>query len=204
MFRARLADFGLTVVIDESTAGSTTDHRGMRGTIRWMAPEVIYPERFGFTGEHRKRLPSRSTDVYALGMTILEVNILDPHCYELKYLQLSGQVITGCPPFSGVLRAPAVMCKVIEGDRPSRPPSGFSDQLWELLMRAWCAERASDRPSKRPPTSAILYRLREDARDWGKSIIPPQADMTQPQNRCRCLVCPRRHTRLTALYSENC
>ena len=39
-----------------------------------MAPEVIYPEKFGFTGEYRKRLPSRSTDIYALGMTILEVS----------------------------------------------------------------------------------------------------------------------------------
>ena len=72
--RARLADFGLTVVIDESTAGSTTNHCGMRGTIRWMAPEMIYPEKFGFAGKYRRRLPSRSTDVYALGMTVLEVS----------------------------------------------------------------------------------------------------------------------------------
>ena len=73
-YRARLADFGLTMVIDESTAGSTTGHCGMRGTIRWMAPEMIYPEKFGFAGKYRKRLPSRSTDIYALGMTVLEVS----------------------------------------------------------------------------------------------------------------------------------
>ena len=73
-YRARLADFGLTVVIDESTAGSTTNHCGMRGTIRWMAPEMMYPEKFGFTGKYKKRLPSRSTDIYALGMTVLEVS----------------------------------------------------------------------------------------------------------------------------------
>jgi serine/threonine protein kinase len=69
-----LADFGLAVVIDESTSGSTDDNCGMRGTVRWMAPELMYPEKFGFTGECRKRLPSRSTDTYALGMTILEVS----------------------------------------------------------------------------------------------------------------------------------
>jgi serine/threonine protein kinase len=62
------------VVIDESTAGSTTNHCGMRGTIRWMAPEIMYPEKFGFVGRYRKRLPSRSTDIYALGMTVLEVS----------------------------------------------------------------------------------------------------------------------------------
>jgi serine/threonine protein kinase len=62
------------VVIEGSTAGSTADNREMRGTIRWMAPELMYPEKFGFTGKYRKRLPSRSTDTYALGMTILEVS----------------------------------------------------------------------------------------------------------------------------------
>jgi hypothetical protein len=39
-----------------------------------MAPELMYPEKFGFTGERRKRLPSKSTDAYALSMTILEVS----------------------------------------------------------------------------------------------------------------------------------
>jgi len=72
--RARLADFGLTMVIEESTAGSTTNHYEMGGTVRWMAPEVMHPEKFGFTGRYRKRLPSRSTDIYALGMTIFEVS----------------------------------------------------------------------------------------------------------------------------------
>jgi len=62
------------MVIDESTTGSATDHCGMRGTIRWMAPEMIYPEKFGFAGRYKKRLPSKSTDIYALGMTILEVS----------------------------------------------------------------------------------------------------------------------------------
>lgn len=68
---ARLADFGLTTIIDDSTVGSTTGGRGLQGTARWMAPELLQPERFGFPD--RKRLPSKGTDVYALGMTILEV-----------------------------------------------------------------------------------------------------------------------------------
>lgn len=78
-----MADFGLAVVIDESTA----HNRGMRGTIRWMAPELMCPEEFGFTGEHQKRLPSRSTDTYALGMTILEVRAFASSllCIEISY-----------------------------------------------------------------------------------------------------------------------
>ena len=38
-----------------------------------MAPELLLPEEFGFTGESLKQLPSKGTDIYAFGMTILEV-----------------------------------------------------------------------------------------------------------------------------------
>lgn len=70
---ARLADFGLTMIIDESTAGSANGGYGPGGTTRWMAPELLYPEHFGFPRNCRKLLPSKGTDIYALGMTILEV-----------------------------------------------------------------------------------------------------------------------------------
>jgi len=46
----------------------------MGGTIRWMAPEMMYPGMFDFDSRCGKQLPSRSTDIYALGMTILEVS----------------------------------------------------------------------------------------------------------------------------------
>ena len=170
---ARLTDFGLAVVIDESTAGRTTNHCRVGGTTRWMAPEMIYPEKFGFTGdEHRKRLPSRSTDIYALGMTILEVSALVslPPCVEI--LTDSAQVITGRYPFYNISRDVVVMCKVLEGGRPDRPLSGFSDRLWESLTTTWLEEQGSE-PSKRPTTSIILDRLREDVHNWGKSVTPP-------------------------------
>ena len=139
-----------------------------------MAPEVVYPERFGFVGKHRKRLSSRSTDIYSLGMTILEASMFNSRYHPSEYLPV--QVITGCPPFNGV-PATAVACQVVEGVRPSRPPSGFSDQLWELLMSTWRAEYGSQ-PFKRPSTSTILDRLREDACNWGESVAPPT--LTRP------------------------
>ena len=74
------------------------------------------------------------------------------------------------------------MCRVLEGGRPNRPPSGFSDQLWELLVSTWCVEDGSQR-SKRPPTSVILGQLREDVHKWGKSITPPA--LVFPRNRRR-------------------
>jgi len=70
---ARLADFGLTTIIEESTLGPTTGSGEIRGTTRWMAPEMLLPEEYGFSNDLRRRLPSTGTDTYALGMTVLEV-----------------------------------------------------------------------------------------------------------------------------------
>ena len=72
--RARLADFGLAAIVSESTRGTTTIVGKSQGTIRWMAPELLYPDNFGFTGKFLKQLPSKATDIYAIGMTILEVS----------------------------------------------------------------------------------------------------------------------------------
>ena len=72
--RARLADFGLAKIVDESTSRTTTAVGKRQGTIRWMAPELLYPDMFGFTGRLERQLPSKDTDIYAIGMTILEVS----------------------------------------------------------------------------------------------------------------------------------
>ena len=64
------------------------------------------------------------------------------------------------------------MYKVLKGERPDRPPDGLSDQLWELLVTTWVAERWSQ-PSKRPSTSIVRSRLNGDLHNWGKSIVPP-------------------------------
>ena len=73
-YRARLADFGLATIVDQSTSEATTAAGKKQGTIRWMAPELLYPDMFKFTGRFEKQLPSKDTDVYAIGMTILEVS----------------------------------------------------------------------------------------------------------------------------------
>ncbi|KAF9648294.1 kinase-like protein [Thelephora ganbajun] len=150
--RARLADFGLAVVVDALTGRSTSSGAEIRGTTRWMAPEIMHPEEFGFTGESLKLVPSKSTDIYAAGMTILEV-------------------LTGCRPFNNIARDVTVIHKVIRGDRPKRPRPGFSDKLWRLLLETWAAEYIR-RPQRRPPASTILKRLGESVDQWEKSIVP--------------------------------
>lgn len=89
MRSARLADFGLTTIIDESTAGSTTGGRGPKGTTRWMAPGMLYPAHFEFLGDMERQLPSKSTDRYALGMTTLEV-FIPREALELFVTSLAG------------------------------------------------------------------------------------------------------------------
>ena len=49
-----MADFGLAVVVDESTGRSTNISGVIRGTTRWMAPELMDPEKFGFAGKRLK------------------------------------------------------------------------------------------------------------------------------------------------------
>ena len=72
--RARLADFGLAVIVDETTSHmTTTADSDVGGTTRWMAPELFFPDKFGFTGKLAKQLHSKDTDIYAIGMTIFEV-----------------------------------------------------------------------------------------------------------------------------------
>ena len=45
-----------------------------------MAPELVFPDAFGYTGKLAKQLPSKETDIYAIGMTILEVSVRLSYC----------------------------------------------------------------------------------------------------------------------------
>ena len=62
------------MVIDESAGRDIDSGDEIGGATRWMAPELMHPETFGFTGELLKQLPSKDTDIYAIGMTILEAS----------------------------------------------------------------------------------------------------------------------------------
>jgi serine/threonine protein kinase len=70
--QARLADFGLMTIISDSLSVYNTTTAQIRGTIRWMAPELLSPEDFGFDNCS----PSRQSDVYAFGMVVYEVCVL--------------------------------------------------------------------------------------------------------------------------------
>ena len=132
--QACIADFGLLRMICDETGVESSLSHAQGGTIRWMSPELLDPERCGFEDSR----PRMGSDCYALGMVIYEV--------------LSGQ-----KPFAQC-REPTVIRKVIDGERPERPQgtagAWFVDDVWGMVERCW-----EPRPENRPDVKSVLQCL---------------------------------------------
>jgi len=126
---ARLADFGLLTIISDLANVLSSSSYAQGGTIRWMSPELIAPQRFGF----EKSRPTKSSDCYALGMVIYET-------------------ISGNPPFYKDADY-TVYLKVVEGKRPPRGVR-FTEGLWKTLELCWTPQ-----PKDRPSIEDVLQRL---------------------------------------------
>jgi len=118
------------------------------GTTPYMAPELIYPTKFGLG----RSLPSKEGDIYAFGMVVYEV-------------------VTGVRPF-GVenFRVEEVMYRVLDGMRPEKPENadaiGFGGGVWGLVQGCWKEDR-----TQRPRTEEVRQRLTVAA-SWS-STVPP-------------------------------
>ncbi|CAE6459295.1 unnamed protein product [Rhizoctonia solani] len=117
----KLTDFGLTIVQDPDVYISITEKGG--GTERWMAPELLLED---------TAVRSEKADVYALGMTFLEI-------------------FTGLPPFSNVRRNCAVVAMITRGEKVKYPEelllyTRHSDRVWDILQQCW-QWKPSDRPT---------------------------------------------------------
>ncbi|KAG9089273.1 hypothetical protein FS749_001458 [Ceratobasidium sp. UAMH 11750] len=109
---AKITDFGLSTLT--KGVGLATSFDG--GSVRWMAPELI-------TREGGGPAESMSGDIYALGMTCLEI-------------------ITGQQPFEGYHLNPLVSLAVLEGKHPERPDqvskgTKFGDERWSVMLACW-------------------------------------------------------------------
>ncbi|KAE9406194.1 kinase-like protein, partial [Gymnopus androsaceus JB14] len=126
-----LADFGLASIT--STLQSLSSSTGSpRGSVRWMAPELL-----DYEVDTR---PSKPTDMYAFGCTIFEAS-----CFQLQNSDLPA-IITGAPPFSNLKSDVEVSLAVLRETRPPRPADGFSNGLWTAVMNLWM-HSAQDRPT---------------------------------------------------------
>ncbi|CAE6479193.1 unnamed protein product [Rhizoctonia solani] len=127
----KITDFG-TASRTGYTLQFTETSRSQTMSIRWTAPEIIDETTDKNTFE---------TDVFSLGMTILEV-------------------ITGLPPYAGINDV-AVVFRIVTGEHPVRPeahiPTGDkrADLLWALLKDCW-----APRPEDRPTAIEVRDRMR--------------------------------------------
>ncbi|KAG8724059.1 hypothetical protein FRC09_000602 [Ceratobasidium sp. 395] len=133
---ALITDFGNTLLNEYSLSllNSTTS---CGVSLRWAAPEIL-------SGEGRR---STESDIYALGMTILEV-------------------ITGEVPFSGMSDMEVIREVAIKRGIPRRPRrilrhgEDIEESLWSLLENCWMHD-----PDSRPTASRILASLRTISKD---------------------------------------
>ncbi|KAK7682109.1 hypothetical protein QCA50_014695 [Cerrena zonata] len=167
--RARLSDFGLSIVRSHSSRLRQTKKVAgpLYGTAPWMAPELLKGERI-----------SVASDVYGFAMTMYEV--------------YSGMV-----PFANIANDAAILLSSIVDRRirPSRPPSvsgttSLDDDVWDVMERSWNHE-----PSRRPKVSdiaSILGRHRGRATQQAtgapvkvndpKPAVPPKGQTHRPND----------------------
>ncbi|TFK52342.1 kinase-like protein [Heliocybe sulcata] len=130
---ARLADFGLARIIDQTTSFTTSSRGG--GSTKWMAPELHLPSQYGISLKH-----TPASDVYAYGCVCLEL-------------------FTGKQPFPD-LAPGSFIVKLIQGIVLSReatdqyPDRSLSDALWSVICRC-----LSSQPQDRPAIGDFLGDL---------------------------------------------
>ena len=148
-YHARLADFGLLTIVSDPAHLIPSSSHGPAGTIRWMSPELIAPEKFELT---KSRL-TKSSDCYALGMVIYET--------------ISGNV-----PFHEYADM-IVSVKVMLGEHPSRG-AVFPDDLWKMMELCWAS-----RPDDRPSVADVLQYLRAASNSSGSPPDSPPGVQSQ-------------------------
>ncbi|KAF9446658.1 kinase-like protein [Macrolepiota fuliginosa MF-IS2] len=117
----RVADFGTSKLLDIPLSTSSR----MAGTFRWMSPELLRDE---------DPKPTTASDVWALGMTIL-------------------QVFTGSNPYNHIKNDAAVIVGVMQGELPPQPPE-IDGIMWTLLKRCFSYD-----PTKRPRMETVSIVL---------------------------------------------
>ncbi|CUA76629.1 putative WD repeat-containing protein alr2800 [Nostoc sp, PCC 7120] [Rhizoctonia solani] len=134
---ARLSDFDFAIMSEAGSLWFSESSNTRMGSIRWAAPEMLAEE-----------LPKRTTqsDVYALGMTILEI-------------------FTGNVPYPNCRMDFNVMLTVAQGTLPTRPMDSLGDNhqgnlIWHLLLRCW-SRSINDRPSAKQVVETLLSLIGE-------------------------------------------
>ncbi|KAG8711786.1 hypothetical protein FRC09_020409 [Ceratobasidium sp. 395] len=123
---ARLSDFDHSILSNCTLLFTETSNAG-GGTLRWMAPELL------LKSEDDPALSPRSkeTDVYALGMTMLEI-------------------ITGRVPYAEYKVDSSIIRALDKKEFPDRPKETISNGMWRLFEACW-----DHNPKARPSASKV-------------------------------------------------
>ncbi|CAE6404251.1 unnamed protein product [Rhizoctonia solani] len=132
---ARLSDFDFSVMSEASTLMFTESSNSRSGSIRWVAPEML-------AEEAPKR--TKESDVYALGMTMLEV-------------------FTGSVPYPECQKDFSVIKKVDRGALPDRPTELLGDDqrggaVWQLMLNCW-SRKLDERPSAGQVVEVLISHI---------------------------------------------
>ncbi|KDQ09112.1 hypothetical protein BOTBODRAFT_37355 [Botryobasidium botryosum FD-172 SS1] len=136
---ARIADFGLSELVEGEKAPRCSTAWYCGGNPRWQAPELLNAS----TNEEARR--TKETDCFAYGRVMLEI--------------FTGQV----PFFYLSTNTLSIFNMVRNGQFPDRPlgkdivAKGLDDRVWELMKTCWSMD-----PTQRLSAAEILKRL-EDA-----------------------------------------
>ncbi|KAJ1302983.1 hypothetical protein OPQ81_003275 [Rhizoctonia solani] len=146
---AKLTDFDYSLISDLSLLFTETTRVG-GGTIRWMAPELV------IESTHQR---SKETDIYALGMTFLEI--------------MTGSV----PYYPECSNEGQVVFRLIQKILPRRHPEYFGENelgnsMWALLTECW-----NHNPGLRPKAQSVLAHVTVCSRLWGKRSVAGEAHL---------------------------
>ncbi|EUC59025.1 tyrosine kinase family catalytic domain protein [Rhizoctonia solani AG-3 Rhs1AP] len=132
---AKLSDFDFSIMSGVSSLVFSESSNSRSGSLRWAAPEMLLED-----------VPKRTTqsDVYALGMTMLEI-------------------FTGEVPYPECRHDYTILKKVERGILPTRPLVQLMDEekgnmMWNLLLNCW-RKNAIERPSSERVLDTLIFHI---------------------------------------------
>ncbi|KAG1892019.1 kinase-like protein [Suillus subluteus] len=130
---ACVADFGLSLMYSEAISASQASWTStLKGNMRWMAPELLVPER----EDGSPTRPSEQSDIFSFGGIML-------------------QVLTNKTPYYYLPNDASIVLSIAKSEKPSRSRyPELPEKYWTFIEQCWSTD-PRDRPSTEGADTAI-------------------------------------------------